>query len=97
MSGTLMMLIVALAVWMSMCAWCGFSLRIVRFLGVLVSGLTLYLVWLVTALEVSPLEPHAVMALTATVIYGACAFGAGYLAGRVVRQFRSSRVEGEGV
>ena len=97
MSGTVIMLIVSLAVWMVMCGWCGYGLKFVRFLGVLFAGLALYMAWLVTAMEVSLLEPNAVMALTATVMYGVCAFGAGYLAGRVMRQFRASRVEREGV
>ena len=93
MSGTVTMLIASLIVWMVMCGWCGYSLRFMRFLGVLLAGLALYVVWLITAMEVSPFEPNAVMALTATVLYGVCAFGAGYLTGRMVRQFRASRVE----
>lgn len=97
MSGTVIMLIVSLVVWMVMCGWCGYGLKFVRFLGVLLAGLALYMAWLVTAMEVALTEPNAVMALTATVLYGVCAFGAGYLTGRVVRQFRASRVERGGV
>jgi hypothetical protein len=33
------------------------------------------------------------MAQAALVLYGLCAFGFGWLAGRLVRQFRASRVD----
>ena len=94
MSGTIILLIVALSVWMGLCAWCGYQLRFVRFIAVLVVGLGLYLLWMMAVLNAKPLEPSAVMALTAAVLFAVCAFGCGYLAGRIVRQFRDSRVEG---
>jgi hypothetical protein len=97
MSSTVILLIASLVLWMVMCAWCGFGLKFMRFLGVLCAGLGLYVVWLVVAMGISPFDPNAVMALMATVLYGACSFGAGYLTGRIVRQFRASRVERGGV
>ena len=91
MSGVVMILIAVLAVWMLACAWCGFYVRFLRFLAVLIAGLALNMVWMMTALDAKPFEPNAIMALAAAVLYAVSAFGGGYLVGRMVRQFRQSR------
>ncbi len=92
MTGTITFLIAVLAVWMLACAWCGFRARFVLFLGVLIFGLALDAGWIVFGLHTQLLDPHAMMAQAAVALYGICAFGAGWLAGRIVRQWRDSRV-----
>jgi hypothetical protein len=93
MTVTIVTLVLVLAVWMLACGWCGYRMRFMAFLGVLLSGLALNMAWLVFGLKARPFEPHAVMAETSVLMYGLTAFGVGWLAGRLVRQWRESRVE----
>jgi uncharacterized membrane protein YqjE len=94
MNAEVILLMIALIFWMGICAWCGYGLRVMRFLAVLVAGFALYTLWILVVFNATPLEPNALMALVALLLYGVGAFGCGYLVGRLVRQFRASRVEG---
>jgi len=85
-------LLAALALWMLACAWCGFKMRFIGFLTVLVTGLTLNTIWLAYGLQVKPFEGHAMMAQLAALLFALCGFGVGWMAGRLNRQFRASRV-----
>ncbi|MDD9721232.1 hypothetical protein PVW51_11020 [Sulfitobacter sp. PR48] len=93
MSPTIMALIAVLAVWMLACAFQGYRARLLGFLGVLILGMALNMLWMALHLNATPLEGNALMAQAALVLYGLCAFGFGWLAGRLVRQFRASRVD----
>ena len=90
MSSAVIGLIATLTVWMGLCAWCGYQFRFIRFLAVLIAGLGVYMLWMMAVLNAKPLEPSAIMALSAAVLFGASAFGCGYLAGRLARQFRAA-------
>ncbi|KIN61492.1 hypothetical protein Z945_2484 [Sulfitobacter noctilucae] len=81
-----------LVVWMLACAACGFTRRYLRFLSVLLAGLALNLSWMVFGLQAHPFEVNVLMALTAALIYGVCAFFIGGFAGRIARAWRDSRV-----
>lgn len=93
MTPTIAILIATLAVWMLACAYQGYRARFWGFAGVLVLGMALNMLWMAVHLNATPLEGNALMAQAALVLYGLCAVGFGWLAGRVVRQFRASRVD----
>jgi hypothetical protein len=90
-------LIGALGVWMLGCAYQGYRARFVGFLGVLLVGLALNTLWMALHLNAHPLELNAIVAQIALMLYGVCAFGFGWLAGRLVRQLRASRVDDQPV
>ncbi|APE43057.1 hypothetical protein BOO69_06220 [Sulfitobacter alexandrii] len=93
MTGTIAVLVAILAAWMLACAVQGYRVRLLGFAGVLVLGLALNMLWMTLHLDARPLEGNALIAQAALTLYGLCAFGAGWLVGRVVRQFRASRVD----
>lgn len=93
MNLTIAALIAVLAVWMLGCAYQGYRARFLGFLGVLLVGMALNMFWMALHLNATPLEGNALMAQAALVLYGLSAFGFGWLVGRVVRQFRASRVD----
>ncbi|QFT60359.1 hypothetical protein FIU94_16135 [Sulfitobacter sp. THAF37] len=93
MTGTVVILVAILGAWMLACAIQGYRVRPMGFVGVLLVGLALNMLWMALHLDARPLEGHALMAQAALTLYGLCAFGAGWLVGRVVRQFRASRVD----
>lgn len=93
MSVTVVTLVLVLAIWMLICAWCGFRKRFVAFAGALIAGLALNMVWMVFGLQAKPFGANALMAEMSALMYGVAAFGIGWLAGRLVRQWRASRVE----
>ncbi|OAN73634.1 hypothetical protein A8B82_19155 [Sulfitobacter sp. EhC04] len=97
MTTTIAALIAALAVWMLACGYQGYRARLAGFLGVLILGMALNMLWMALHLNATPLEGNALMAQAALMLYGLCAFGFGWLAGRVVRQFRASRVDDQTV
>lgn len=80
--------------WMLACAACGFARRYMMFVGVLLGGLALNMLWMVYALQAHPFEVNALMAQTAAVVYATCAFAIGAIAGRFLRAWRDSRVTG---
>ena len=92
MNAVVVALLAGLGLWMLACAWCGFKRRFIGFLTVLVTGLTLNMIWLAYGLGVKPFEGHAMMAQVAALLFALCGFGAGWMAGRLNRQFRSSQV-----
>ncbi|MBD3663645.1 hypothetical protein [Sulfitobacter aestuariivivens] len=85
-------LVVVLIAWMVLCILCGYRRRLVLFLGVLVTGLTLNQVWMYLGLQAKPTELNAVVAQLAVVFYGLSAFGAGWFVSRVTRAWVESRV-----
>lgn len=82
-----------LAFWMVACVWCGFHKRFLGFATVLISGLTLNMFLMRLGLQVGVLDPMALMAHAACVLYGFSGFGFGWLAGRVRREWQDSRVD----
>lgn len=86
-----------LTVWMIGCAYCGYRRRYMGFLVVLVAGVLANIIWMTIGLDARLTEPHVLMALVAGCLYGACAFGVGMLAGRLVRQWRATAVDSHGV
>jgi len=93
MSVTVATLISVLAVWMLICGWCGYRMRVFAFFGVLLAGLALNMAWMVVGLNARPFEAHAMMAEMSAFMYGIGAFGVGWLVGRLARQFQASRVD----
>ncbi len=93
MTTTVTILVTVLALWMLICGWCGYGKRFGTFVLVLLAGLALNAVWMAFGLGAHPFEPHALMAQFSAALYGLCAFGCGWLAGRVARQWQDSRVE----
>ena len=96
MNTLVVVLIAVLMVWMSVCAWCGFRKRISLFFCVLGVGLVLNMAWMVFGLDARIFEPHALMAQGAATLYGLSACGIGWLAGRVSREWRASKIEDMG-
>lgn len=93
MTPTLALLIMVLAIWMLAAAWCGYGKRFLGFLAVLLVGLALNAAWLVWGLGAKPFENPVIMAQGAAVGYALCAFGVGWLVGRVTRELRATRVD----
>ncbi len=93
MTPTLALLVAVLVVWMLVSAWCGYGKRFARFALVLVVGLALNWGWMIWGIGAKPFERPVLFAQIAVIGYAICAFGAGWLVGRLVRQLRSSRVD----
>lgn len=93
MTPLVMALIIALCFWMALCAICGFRRRVMLFFGLLLTGLTINQIWMMVGLNAKLLEPHALMAQAALVMYGLCAFGVGWLASRVAQAWAESKVD----
>ncbi len=93
MTITVTTLVAVFAVWLLACVWCGYRVRVLAFVGVVLMGLALNMVWMTFGLNARPFEVDALMAQTAAIMCGVGAFGVGWLAGRMVRQWRDSRVE----
>lgn len=93
MNMTVLTLMAVLAVWMVICGWCGYRKRVFAFLAVMVLGLALNMAWMIIGLNARPFEAHALMAEMSVLMYGIGAFGVGWMIGRLVRQFRKTRVE----
>lgn len=87
------LLIAGLAVWMFGCAYAGYHKRFVLFALVAFVGMGLNGIWMYLGLHASPLSPPALMAQIAAPMYAIGALGVGWLIGRVVREFRNSRVD----
>ncbi|NNK15991.1 MAG: hypothetical protein HKP51_03695 [Sulfitobacter sp.] len=92
MNITLILLVTTLLLWMAACAICGYRGRFVGFLGVLLAGLTLNMVWMVYGLQAHPLETNALIAQGAASLYAVCAFSIGWFAARIRRAWRDSRI-----
>ncbi|WP_370401855.1 hypothetical protein [Sulfitobacter sp. JB4-11] len=93
MSLTVTSLIALLCVWMLACAWTGYHKRFARFAALLLVGLGVNMLWIVAGLKAHPLDPNALLAEVSLLLYGVFAFGMGWLVGRLVRQWQSSRVK----
>ncbi|MGB3244336.1 MAG: hypothetical protein WBB25_07370 [Sulfitobacter sp.] len=93
MNGLVLTLIAILAIWMLACAWCGFRGRFRIFAAVLLGGLVANQLWMMIGLSAKLIEPHVLLAQVAASFYAISALGAGWLAGRVARLWRASRVE----
>tara|TARA_R110002072_G_scaffold18676_14_gene69732 strand:- start:476 stop:757 length:282 start_codon:yes stop_codon:yes gene_type:complete len=93
MTMTVATLVMVLAVWMLVCGWCGYRRRVFAFLAVLLAGLALNMAWMVFGLNARPFEANALMAETSALMYAIGAFGVGWLAGRLARQWQSTQVE----
>ncbi|MEX3315855.1 hypothetical protein [Sulfitobacter sp. PS-8MA] len=90
---TLLALLTVFALWMVACIWTGFRARIWLFFAVLAIGLALNATWMVLGLDARVLEPHALLAQVSVILYAVGGFGAGWLAGRMARRWRESRVD----
>ena len=97
MNNLVLLLMVVLAVWMVACAYCGYKVLLRRFVTILCAGLVANAAWMMLGLNARLSEPHVLIALVAVVVYAVCAFGCGWLAGRLVRQWRASAVDSRGV
>lgn len=86
-------LIGILVLWMTAVAYVGFARRYVIFVALLAAALALNMVWMVWGLRAHPFELNALIAQGALTLYGLCAFGAGWFAGRIRLAWRESRVE----
>lgn len=93
MSMTLTSMIALLAVWMLAIGWTGYHRRFGRFFALLMVGLGVNMLWIVTGLKAHPLDPNAILAEVSVLLYAVFAFGIGWLAGRVARQWQASRVD----
>lgn len=93
MSTLIVVMIAVLVVWMLACAWCGFRKRFGLFAVALLGGLALNMASMMIGLDARFLEPNALMAQGAVTLYGICAFGFGWLVGRVARAWQSSSVK----
>lgn len=91
------LLVAALAAWMLACGYQGYRARFAGFFGVLAIGVGVNMVWMAVHFNAPPLDPNALIAQGALTLYGLCAFGFGWLAGRLVRQFRASRVDEQAI
>lgn len=89
----LSLLVAGLALWMLGCGYAGYKKRFGLFFVVLVVGMTLNTVWMVLGLDAKPFSPPAMTAHLAALMYAICAVGMGWLAGRLVRGFRESKVD----
>ncbi|MEQ6203585.1 hypothetical protein ABMC88_11080 [Sulfitobacter sp. HNIBRBA2951] len=89
----LYILVPGLALWMFGCAYAGYFRRFKLFLGIVLVGMALNATWMILGLDAKLLSPPALAAHAGALIYAICAFVAGWLAGRIMRRFRDSRVE----
>jgi hypothetical protein len=88
-----MILVAVLTAWMLICGWCGFRRRFFGFLATLLVGLAMNMAWMIIGLNSHPFDAHALMAQMSVLMYGIGAFGVGWMAGRLVLQFRKTRVD----
>lgn len=93
LSPLLVTLLGVFAVWFGACIWCGYQSRLLRLAVVLAVGLGLNAAWMVWGLDARVFEPHALIAQASLVLYAVGGFGLGWIAGRLVRRWRESRVE----
>lgn len=90
---TLLALLAVFVLWLIACIWTGFRARVLWFFIVLVIGLSLNAIWVVFGLDARVFEPHALLAQVSVVLYAVGGFGLGWLAGRVAKRWRESRVD----
>jgi hypothetical protein len=86
-------LIIGLLIWMAGCAYAGYAKRAGLFTTVLGAGMLINTLWMYLGLDARPLSSPALMAHAGLLMYAVAAVGFGWLAGRMVRGFRESRVE----
>ncbi|WP_299416693.1 hypothetical protein [uncultured Sulfitobacter sp.] len=89
----LVLIVAGLALWMFGCAYAGYHKRFLLFFLIAVVGMTLNTVWMVVGLDARPFSTPAMTAHLAAIMYAISALGFGWLAGRLVRGFRSSGVD----
>jgi hypothetical protein len=89
----LYLLVGGLALWMFGCGYAGYNKRVGLFFVILVVGMSLNTVWMVVGLDARPFSPPAITAHLAALMYAICAVGTGFLAGRLIRGFRESKVD----
>ena len=89
----LMVLVAGLAIWMFGCAYAGYKKRFGLFVIITLIGMGLNTAWMWFGLEAMPLSPAALTAHAAALLYAFGALGVGWLIGRIVRSFRSSKVD----
>lgn len=87
------LMIAGLALWMFGCGYAGYHKRFFLFFIIAVVGITLNTVWMVFGLDARPFSPPAMTAHLAAIMYAISALGFGWLAGRLVRSFRASKVD----
>lgn len=97
MSGLEAILVGVLLIWMLACAWSGFRTRFKVFAIVFIGGMAANQLWMMFGLNAAPLEPHLLVAQISAGLFAISAMGMGWLAGRVHRQWRITRVEDAGV
>ena len=61
------------------------------------AGLALNMAWMMIGLNARLLEINALIAQASAALYACAAFGCGWLAGRIMREWRASRVDSGGV
>ncbi|MEH6644119.1 hypothetical protein [Sulfitobacter sp.] len=88
-----MVLLAGLAVWMFGCGYAGYKKRFGLFVIVTLFGMGLNTLWMWFGLDAMPLSSPALMAHAGALLYAFSALGVGWLIGRLVRSFRSSRVD----
>lgn len=96
MSQLVPLLVAVLGLWLCLCLYTGFALRLGLFCLVVLAGLALNMAWMVMALEAHPFEVNALVAQGSLVTYGLCAFGLGWFAGRMHRRWQASRLDRDG-
>ncbi|UWR23621.1 hypothetical protein [Sulfitobacter sp. S190] len=92
MSAVVLALVAVLLGWMAVMAWCGYRRRWLLFLGVLLGGIAMNIVWIVLGLRADPFSNHAILAHASAVLYGLCSLTVGWILSRVIGSFRDSRV-----
>ena len=97
MNMLVLILVSVLILWMLAGAYCGYYVRIVRFFAVLIAGLAMNMGWMMIGLNAHPLEVNALIAQASAALYACAAFGCGWLAGRIMREWHASRVDSGGV
>ena len=90
---TLAALLTVFVIWLIACIWTGFRARVLWFFIVLATGLALNATWMVFGLDGRVFEPHALLAQLSVLFYAVGGFGLGWLAGRVAKRWRESRVD----
>jgi|Cruoilmetagenom7_1024161.scaffolds.fasta_scaffold00110_36 hypothetical protein len=88
-----MFLIAVLAIWMFGCAYAGYKKRFGLFVIIALIGMGLNTLWMTLRFDAPPLSSPALTAHAAALLYAFGALGVGWLIGRLVRSFRSSRVD----
>ncbi len=81
------------ALWLCLCALCGFRRRLVLFLALVFFGVASNSIWLSAALKVAPLEPLALNAQAAGLACAVMAFVIGFFFSRLQSAWRDSSVE----